>query len=369
MNTELQMAYDNIMQAVCAEDIFGIVEGEKKIIVNAVKGTYRRISKIVHPDRYNSDVNKREMADEAFKRLNEFYEGAQDKIDNGTYGECLNEEDAKDSGFIIKTLKREYIISSTLAEGDLSTVYGGDCAGGDDFAGKIAVKVFEDVEDSDLAQNEVKVLKLFQAEPSNQSKHLPVFLDRFKTTDDQQGTILRYIDGYDLYSVREKYKNGIDRKHMVWMLNRGLSALGYVHSKGVTHNNIEPGHFMVRPKDHNAWIIDWCYASINSNRNSDGFKIYNDDFSAPEVKDKKPPLPAADLYSLGKCMIFILGGDIKTNEMPDIVEDKLQRFIKFFVRESPLQRAQDAWEMHEKLNELVIELWGQKKFLEWKWGM
>lgn len=366
MNTELQMAYDNIMQAVCAEDIFGIIEGEKKAITDVIKRIYFRISKIVHPDRYNSDVNKREMADEAFRRLNEFYEAAQNKIDNGEYGKCLDEEVAEDSGFVIKTLKREYIISSTLAEGDLSTVYGGDCAGGDDFAGKIAVKVFEDAKDSDLAQNEVKILKIFQAEPSNQSKHLPVFLDRFKTTDDQQGTILRYIDGYDLYSVREKYKNGIDRKHMVWMLNRGLSVLGYVHSKGVTHNNIEPGHFMVRPKDHNAWIIDWCYAAANSSRSGDGFKVYNDDFSAPEVKDKKPPLPAADLYSLGKCMIFALGGDIKTNEMPDIVEDKLQRFIKFFVRESPLQRAQDAWEMHEKLNELVVELWGLKKFLEFK---
>jgi len=351
------------MQAVCVEDVFGDLKGDKEKVNRTAKKIYYRLSMVVHPDK---NVDDKEMANEAFVRLSEFYERAQKKIQQGTYGQRIENKNDKGIGFVIKTRKQEYVISSTLAEGDLSVVYGGNCVGSDDFAGQIAVKIFGDVVDNRLAQNEIKVLELLQSEPSNQNKHLPVLLDKFKTTNGQLGTILRQIDGCDIYSIREKYKDGVDGKHMVWMLNRLLSVLGYVHSKGIIHGNIEPGHFMIRPKDHNGWLIDWCYAAVNPARSGDRFKVYNEDFSAPEVKEQKSPIPASDLYSVGKLMIYVLGGDVKTNTMPSTVEDKLQRFIKFFVRESPIQRAQDAWEMHAQLSELIIELWGPKKFLELK---
>lgn len=50
--------------------------------------------------------------------------------------------------------------------------------------------------------------------------------------------------------------------------------------------------------------------------------------------------------------------------MPVSVEDSLQCFIRYFVRKSPIQRAQDAWEMYRELSDLIIRLWGPKKFLE-----
>ncbi len=358
---ELDVVCEQIECAQHPEDIFG-VESNKVL----VKNIFRQLSKVVHPDRNNGDAR----ANNAFVKLTEYYEGAIKKLTNGTYGDTLSEEQTNVSdsdSFTIQTRKNTYTITKTLAEGDLGVVYGGQAIG-DEFNGPIAVKVVDDNADNDLMQNEIKILQLFKNNPANQLKHLPVLLDRFKTSDGQLGTIMEYIDGYDLYSIREglRWKYGIDQKHVVWMMNRTLSAIGYAHSQGCVHGNIDPSHIMIRPRDHNAWIIDWCYSALNPAQTGDGFKVLNEEFSAPEVAQKKPPLPASDLYSLGKTMIFALGGDVKTNVMPASVDIALQRFLKFFVLESPRQRAQDAWEMHAMLNDLVVELWGPKKFLEFQ---
>ena len=364
-NSELQYAYGQIMQAVRAEDIFGMPE-EGQDALEAVKRIYRRLSKVVHPDRHNNDPDAKEMAEEAFKRLNEFFEKAESKIAKGVYGTRAEEDESakRGNGFVIKTRKREYRITSTIAQGDIAIVYGGDCIGGDDFSGKVAVKVAENPEDNDLIQNEVRILRLFQTEPSKQSKHLPVMLDQFKTSDNQLGTILRYLEAYDWYSVREKYPDGVPQEHAAWMLARSLSVLGYSHSKGVVHGDIEPAHLMTSPKDHNVFVIDWSYAAVNSLQTGDGFKVLNETYGPPEVKTRAMPTPASDLYSLGKCLIYLLGGDVKKNTMPYGVDQRFQRFIQFFVRESALQRAQDAWEMHGKLMELRTEIWGHQGFIE-----
>jgi len=361
-DTELNALYELISQAVSPEDIFGNLEGENDKL-SAVKDAYRKIVLVVHPDR--CDVRVKEMANDAFTRATSLYEKAQKKIEQGVYGTHTPEHNGAERDFVIQTRKREYRIKSTLAQGDLSTVYLGECNSGDEF-GKVAIKVIDDPGDNDLMMNEIRTLKLFQSQPANQSKHLPVLMDQFKTSDNQLGIVLRCLDGcYDLYSVREKYKDGVSEKHMVWMFNRLLSVLGYVHSKGVTHNNIEPAHLLIRPKDHNLFLIDWSYAAINP-KSGDGFKVFNEEYSPPEVRLRKSPLPSSDLYAAGKSMIYILGGDPKTNFIPSSVNDKLRRFVEFFVMESPLQRAQDAWEMHAMLNELVVELWGPKRFLEFE---
>lgn len=362
MNTELNEAYEHIMQSVKSEDIFGPVDvGLVEEMLKKLKRIYRQLSKAVHPDKFNDNLDEREMANEAFARLTEFFNRASEKIKQGVYGK---RQDDHVGAFVIKTKKREYYLGSEFCEGEISTLYRGECIGGDDFAGKVVIKIIDDSADNDLAQNEIRILKMFQQNPGKQSKHLPVFLDEFRTTEGQIGIITRELDGYDLVVVREKYPEGIHQKHMVWIMNRLLSATGFVHYRGVIHGNIDPTHIMIRPRDHNLWMVDWSYAIFNPNQTGERFKVYNPDFSAPEVAEKKTPVPSSDMYSIGKCMIYLLGGDIKTNEMPDNVDIRLQRFIKYFVLESPIQRPRDAWEMHAELIRLVEEMWGPRRFRE-----
>ncbi len=361
---ELQEAYANIMGCVYAEDVFGSVgSGSKPSQLTQLKKTYKLMSKVVHPDKYEEDLDAKEMAGEAFKRLNEFYGRGKEKIEFEIYGKNIDDTNGLS---VIETRKRKYGIITSIAKGDLSTVYGGTCVGGEEFAGNVVVKIFGDTADNDLAMNEIKVLELFNAEPSAQSKHLPAYFDKFKTNKGKHGTIFRKFDGKDLYSIRETYPDGVDRKEVAWMLERLLSALGYAHSKGVLHGNINPSHWMINGNNHNSFLLDWCYAVVDPRKTGDKFKVFDPVYSAPEVEAQRPIMTSADLFSVGKCVIYLLGGDIKTNKMPSSVEEEFQRFIKFFVMKSPRQRARDAWEMYHELVKLRKKLWPKRGFKPFK---
>jgi serine/threonine protein kinase len=378
MDSEIETTYHMLELAEFPEDVFGKLkvedtEGQKQQLLML----YKQLAKVLHPDRYRSDSPEHRVASAAFPILSEFYERARARVEQGIYGTQIpddNTEEDEQEGvefeseevdFVIQTRKRRYHFNSAIAEGDLSVLYNGAFEE-EGVTTKVVAKIIKDPSDNDLAQNEIKVLRTLWAEPSNYSKHLPKFYDQFKTSNNQLGLIISHLDAFDLYSVRKKYREGVPEKHMVWMLSRLLSVLGYAHSKGIIHGNIDPSHLMIRPGDHNLFLIDWSYAAINPFRTGDGFKVWSEHYSAPEVAERKRPIPASDLYAVGKCMIFLLGGDVRNNSLPAQVDEKIQRLIIYFVRESPLQRAQDAWEMHTFLRKLMEELWGPRKFLEFE---
>ena len=253
----------------------------------------------------------------------------------------------------------QYQVSSTIAPGDLSTVYGG-CRTSD--GARVAVKVVDDPADNDSMQAEVRALRLLLSEQTPQKKHLPVVLDHFRTNSGRAGTVFEHLDGYDLTTLRDKLPDGVPARHMIWLMRRCLSVLGLAHSRGVIHGNVDPAHIVVRPKDHNVWLIDWCYSIVNPAKTGESFRCLNEEYSAPEVADKRPPLPSADLYSLGKCMLFAAGGDPATGALPASLDERLQRFIKFLVVPSALGRPQDAWALYAQLDKLREQIYGRFQF-------
>lgn len=367
MDADLERVYNLVTQAVRAEDIFGtLVTGDGHAQHEVLETRYAELTKVADPDFYSSPDDK-ELAFDAKQALSHFYERAKERLAEGLYGARDHMRFAKHSSKpTFTTDKRSYFLGDTLAQGTISTVYDGECAQQDEFAGRVAVKIVDQAADNELIWHERQALKMMHEKNGAQRKHLPVLLDHFKTEDDRIGLVFRCLVGCcDLWTVREspQLRSGVDRKHMVWILNRLLSAIGYAHSMGIVHGNIEPAHLFIRPKDHNLFIVDWCWSVVDPRHTRDHFKICTEHFSAPEVQEKGEPTPAADLYSVGKCMIYLLGGDVETDSMPDSVEPELQRFLRYFVMESPMQRAQDAWQLHGQLESLVVQLWGQKRFL------
>lgn len=250
-------------------------------------------------------------------------------------------------------------------QGDLCSVY--EATADNRGAGKtVILKIARRSEDNDLLYNEARILKILWEEQTTHLKHLPHLLDEFKSDRGKRGNVLEYLDGYDLHAVREKYPDGIPQRHIIWIFRRSLSVVGYAHSRGIIHGNIEPAHILIRPHDHNVFLIDWSYAVHRPAESGEGFRALNEIYSAPEVRERRPPLPAADLYSLGKCMVFLLGGDPATNRLPESVEERIRRFIEFFLIPSAPSRAQDAWEMYGRLDKLREEVFGPHKFVEFK---
>lgn len=347
-----------VEDATLPEEVFGKLIGVDDPL-SEVKRQYRIYSKVLHPDR---NPDRRSDADRAFGQLAGLLEKAEKRIEGGIYG--ISESDQV-GAFSISIGEREYVIRSVLSQGDLSTVYLGDRVGSVG-SGKVVVKVIDDPADNDLMQNEIRSLRRLHENPGPQCQHLPVVLDRFRTEEGCQANVLGYLEEYfDIVALREmdRYRSGIPDQHIAWILARLLSVVGYAHSRGVIHGNIEPAHIMIRPRDHNVALIDWSYA-ITNQKHGGGFRAINEDFSPPEASTGKPPLPSSDLYSVGKSMIYALGGDVSTGRIPSSVHPKFSRFVQFLARESPIQRAQDAWEVHRQLSELRTEIWGRKRFLE-----
>lgn len=365
MDLELEPVYAQIMEAVSAEEVFGVTDivlpPDDMLAHLAVE--YEKLHNVTDPKQW-SNPNDYEMAQDADTRLNKFYETAKFRINDGTYGlGGLTEHHTR--GPCFETSKRKYFLGDVIAEGDISIVYQGFCAVGDQSAGEVVIKVVDDAEDNDFMQNEIRILQVLHETKAPQWKHLPLLLDTFES-EGRLGIVLRRFNGHNLLEVREnsRYVNGIDQKHMVWMLNRTLSAIGYAHSQGIVHGNIEPSHMMIKPDDHNLCILDWSYASLLPQQTGDSFKAYTEIYSPPEVKANKTPLPCSDIYSIGKVMIWLLGGDPETNEMPDCVEKELQMFLKGFVMKGYLQRPRDAWQLHKQLITIIEKLWGPRKFLQ-----
>jgi hypothetical protein len=263
--------------------------------------------------------------------------------------------------FELSTDKGNYHLTTTLARGDLATVYGGIHR---DTGRDIALKLADDPADNDLIQAETRVLSLLSDPPSPQQKHLPLVLDQVRSGDERLGTVFERLDGIDLCTLRERLPEGVPERHLIWILRRVLSVLGLAHSRGILHGNIEPAHIVVRPRDHNVWLVDWCWAIVEPKRTGQTFRCLNEDYSPPEARERKPPLPSSDLYSLGKAMIYAAGGDPVEKTLPASMDERIQRFLKFFAYESPLGRPQDAWDMYKQVDNLRKEVFGKHEFVE-----
>ena len=318
----------------------------------------------MHPERHTALPESTRLATEGYLCLQRLYAGALRKLERGTFGDPLASfEPAPDEvDYCITTPRGRYQVTAGLAQGQLSTVYSGHR--NQNPIDRIVIKIADDESSNERLQQETQVLRQLHGEASPLRIHLPRYLNQFKTDDGRLGNILSYAEGYDLHAIRRYYPQGIDPVHSIWIFRRALSILGYAHSRGILHGNVEPAHLIVRPWDHNLVLVDWTCAVVNPARTGAGFQHQHPIYSAPEVAERKNPLPSADLYSLGLCMIYLLGGDPSTQQMPDSVDIRLQRFIKFFVRSSPIGRAQDAWEMFHKLKVLRDEIFGAHQFRE-----
>jgi serine/threonine protein kinase len=90
------------------------------------------------------------------------------------------------------------------------------------------------------------------------------------------------------------------------------------------------------------------------------------DYYAPEILRKERPGPWTDLYMAAKCAVALLGGDVKTNQLPGTVPDAIRAFFQVSLLNAPSKRPHDAFQIHDDLESLLQKLVGPPKFREFK---
>jgi serine/threonine protein kinase len=294
------------------------------------------------------------LASSVASYLNELRDTAFRKIELGTYGNS-DSEGSESFLFEIKTRARIYRVVEHILETDYSNIYSAEYGANGKKANHVCIKVALSPDDEDLFQNEAKVLRLLS------HKSIPTFLEAIETVGSQFAIVMRFIEGIDLVSLLEKKPDGLPVGHCAWVFERLLSVLGFMHANKVIHGNIEPGNVMIRPYDHNAYLIDFKFSIIDPLRSGETYKGFTEIYSAPEVFAKKSPIPQSDLYSLAKCMIYLLGGDAEEEKFPPNTDIRFVKFIKQFLFRNPMHRPHDAWEMWKKLKYLRDEIEGKER--------
>jgi serine/threonine protein kinase len=313
---------------------------------------------------------------------------------------------------VIEGPTQRYTIKGIKAEGDLATLYDGTYAnGGGDH--HVVVKITRDKENNDLVWNEAGILAALAPSPTSTFFHyIPNLLDSFETKDGKRVNVLDSIPTpvASFEDILRAYPKGLDYRDVVWMYKRTLIGLGYAHTKGVVHGAVIPPHVMIFPETHGAHIVDWSYAlnfasivvpkvvdpkvkaPIPPKAKNAWEKLLADaeydpdpvrpkgpppdpnrmyvkaisvaweSFYAPEILVKRTPTPATDLFQAAKCAVYLLGGDVETNQMPDTVPPQVKAFLQASLLPATSARPQDAWELHDSFDRLMLAVVGERKF-------
>lgn len=119
-----------------------------------------------------------------------------------------------------------------------------------------------------------------------------------------KAVIMEYASGVTLKSYIENRK--IAREEAYRILEKICDAVNYLHLQGIVHRDLKPDNIIIYPEGEYLKIIDFNFshgASFADNLFSGGTPGY----SAPEQFDKNcEASPAADIWSIGKIMHFML---------------------------------------------------------------
>ena len=78
----------------------------------------------------------------------------------------------------------------------------------------------------------------------------------------KQALVLRHPIGYwgSLAALSERFSQGVDPRHAVWIWRRILDVLHFVHAQGWAHGDVRPEHALVHAEDHGVRLIGWASA-------------------------------------------------------------------------------------------------------------
>lgn len=232
----------------------------------------------------------------------------------------------------------KYTLIKKLADGDISTVFVGKLD-------KNYILKIPKVKNSLLKKEFETLLSLYEDNVFSKLIQKPVDFSNGIGVYEYYNNIIsgREVMGYP----------SLDSRHIVWMFKRALMVLGYVHNKGAVHGAMTPDHILFNKENHGMILCGW----IHSGKIGDDIKVvpakwkhYYDNFKKTKKLSKQ-----LDIYMTAKSML-----DIGKNIHP-----RLLAFINACMLPGNMA-PENAWDLHDELKELSINIFGKSKFIELK---
>lgn len=337
--------YEKLLKAKRPVEFFGAMTTEDEL-----KREFRQYAKKIHPDIVPE--KDKYIAGEGFSILNKLYNLGLSELEQGIYGIVDPVQIYKHMTPLFEiTIKGElYQFYENVFEGEVAYIFKGTSSND-----VVYLKVAIDSEDNDLITTEYNVLSTLR------HQSFP-YVEQKIMVNDTNAILMREVKGITMPELLEQYKKGVPAEHVMWMLERLLSVVGYLHSNCVVHGNIKPENIIINKDNHNVSLLGFSFCIPNANTSEAQYKIVNDYYTAPEVNKTARVLPSSDVYSIGKIAIKLLGGDISSNGMPISVDARVRAFIRKMVSSSLSDRPNDAWKLWSELIKLRNEVFGTQRF-------
>lgn len=339
-----QELYKKLVQAKRPFDIFGEVED-----LSGLKKKYLSFAKIIHPD--TAKDFEQYISTLGFSILGELYTRGQSELSEGIYGVVEPEEIYKhqNSLFDLTVHNKKYSFYEHIYSGEVADIYRGLYENE-----SVILKVCIDESDNDLLKIEFDTLDTI-SHPS-----LPIVREYIKVNG-CSGIIMDERKGVNLSNIIEKNPNGIDAEIVAWMLERLFSVVGYLHSNKIVHGNIIPENIVVTPENHNVSLMGFSFHIPDAQNEDKKYQIFNDDYSDPMIKKGIKVNPKTDIYSIGKIMIKLLGGNLSNNGLPIKIDSRVRTFIRKLVSDYNV-RSDDAWGLWDEWRKIRLEVYGKPHF-------
>jgi len=316
-----------------------------------IKASHRKLAMKYHPDRNPND----KIAEEMFQEVQKAYDILSDPKKRAKYDKTGSIDDGPAAPTV--TVLGKWIVVEPLAKGDIADLYKATQDGSPDI---FTVKIACSGRDNDLMKAEAASLKTLFAKPDSYQKYLVPIQDSFEASG-RRANVMPLVDYISLQEIQQHFPKGLDFRHIVWMGNRMLSALGYAHGLNIIHGAPVPSHMMFGPIDehkvisHGLKLVDWCY-SVSGESRKHIPALVNDyaDHYPPEIKRKIAPVPGTD--------IFILMSSLKAASLS--IPPRFKGLFDWCLTGSPGSRPNDAWKLQDKWTALAKEEYGPAKYTE-----
>ena len=210
--------------------------------------------------------------------------------------------------FIGQTFEGRYTIVNVIGIGGMATVYGAY----DQVTGRsVAIKMMNKKHEHNARQ-----IKLFANESTALSllSH-PNIVQVYTTaiTNSTKYIIMEYVEGITLKKHID-HRGALPEREVLYYATQILSALDYIHSKGIVHCDIKPQNIILL-QNGSIKVADFGIARLDAmldrSKEKSDVALGTVYYVSPEQAQGKAPRAESDLYSLG-VMLY----EAMTNRLP-----------------------------------------------------